>query len=610
MPLLDFSHIYPLPLHFFGYKNVPGVPLVVDQWLGTLARLAEREIEIRSAKRGLTNTYRIGANTATGYSYLYGAPGTPSAAAAARNNLSDTLKGSPMHAAAAIYAKLAPAHPDASAPAVTSSDPLTRLSLDDPAQFAMSWTTFDSVYQNALPQLPDWSTTLTDPAVAARQFWPTLACYGLPYNLLILKKLNAGDAPAFKARFGAGWTAAFDQSVAAGLLYAIDLSIFSTLQPQQADGFTRFTPATVTLLTQDAATKDLTPVAIWVAGYQGAGAQVYAPGTSSASAWLYALQAAKTSATVWGIWLGHVYHWHVVTAAMLMTMLNNVPQGSALRLLLEPQSNYVMAFDNVLFLLWEAIAPPTSITSVPQFLSLCDTFAAGRQYFDDDPLTTLQKLGLQESDFTVTTPWDKYPLVARQLSCWNATADYVNVFVDRSYASDAAVAADTGLQAWMAAAGKHDDGNVQGLPPMNTKDALRRVLTSLIFRIVMHGCSRLSPVANPGLTFIANFPPCLQDATIPAPDATFDTARLLQYLPKTGTLGLMMSFYNIFSFSAPYEPFIPLGGVDTQLFFPDGLTDPRNVALVAYRQAIIGLATELYGGDVPLVGQWPQNIET
>ena len=28
-------------------------------------------------------------------------------------------------------------------------------------------------------------------------------------------------------------------------------------------------------------------------------------------AWLYALQAAKTSITVWGIWLGHVYHWHI-----------------------------------------------------------------------------------------------------------------------------------------------------------------------------------------------------------------------------------------------------------------------------------------------------------
>ena len=47
-------------------------------------------------------------------------------------------------------------------------------------------------------------------------------------------------------------------------------------------------------------------------------------------AWLYALQAAKTSITVWGIWLGHVYHWHIVTAAMQMTMYNHLPAGHPL----------------------------------------------------------------------------------------------------------------------------------------------------------------------------------------------------------------------------------------------------------------------------------------
>jgi len=46
----------------------------------------------------------------------------------------------------------------------------------------------------------------------------------------------------------------------------------------------------------------------------------YSARSASPGAWLYALQAAKTSVTVYGIWLGHVYHWHLVTAAMQMTM--------------------------------------------------------------------------------------------------------------------------------------------------------------------------------------------------------------------------------------------------------------------------------------------------
>ena len=607
--MFNFSHILPLPLRIFGLKNIPGVPVVVDQWLETLARLAERDIQTKSAKNGLTNTYTIGGNTASGHAFLYG--GTPAnALATARDELAEALRESPMHAAASLYSKIAPHGENPAAAAALTADPLTQLSLDDPAQFAISWTTFQNIYQDAEPKLAEWAATLTDPAVAAKRFWPTIATYGLPYNLLILQKIDAGKAPAFKTRFQTAWTPAVDALVASGALYAIDLSIFTALKPQQAGGATRFTPATITLLRQDPTTKELTPIAVWVGGYQGAGAQVFAPGVATDSAWLYALQAAKTSATLYGIWLGHVYHWHIVTAAMQMTMFNHLAKDSALYQLLAPQSDYLMAFDNVLLLLWEFGAPPTSVTSSSQFLELCNTFAAGRTFFDDDPLATLQRLGLQESDFTVTTPWDKYPIVARFLAVWNATAAYVKTFVDTSYATDAAVAQDSALQAWMAAAAKPDDGNIQGLPPMITKDALNRVLTSLLYRVTMHGSSRLSPVANPGLTFVGNFPPCLQDATIPAPSQAFDTRRLLQYLPRTGTIGGMVTFYYIFGFSIPYESFVPLNGVETNLFFAGGLADARNQALVRYRKALVALMSDIYGEAAPQVTQWPLNIET
>ncbi len=606
--MFNFSHILPLPLHFFGLKDIPGVPVVVDQWLDTLVRLGERDIQTRSAKNGLTNLFTIGGQTASAHAFLYG--GTPSKARqAARDELAQALRDSPMHAAASLYARIAQTGTNPAADALTA-DPLTQLSLDDPAQFAMSWTTFENIYRDAQPLLADWSATLTDPAVAAKRFWPTIATYGLPYNLLILQKVSAAGVPTLQLRFQSAWTPALDALVASGALYAIDLSLFTSLKPQVAGGFTRFTPATVTLLSQDAATKELTPIAVWVAGYGGAGAQVFVPGAATDAAWLYALQAAKTSVTLYGIWLGHVYHWHIVTAAMQMTMFNSLAPDSALYQLVAPQSDYAMAFDNVLLLLWEFGAPPTSITSTAQFLDLCNTYAAGRTFFDDDPLVSLQKLGLQESDFTVATPWDRYPIVARLLEVWRATADYVGAFVDASYPTDAAVAQDAALQTWMAAAAKPDDGNIQGLPPMVTQDALRQVLTSLLYRVTMHGCSRLPPVANPGLTFVANFPPCLQDATIPAPSDNFDTQRLLQYLPKTGTIGGMVTFYYIFGFSIPYVSLVPLNGVETNLFFPGGLADPRNQALVSFRQAIVATMTGIYGEAAPQTTQWPLNIET
>jgi hypothetical protein len=53
----------------------------------------------------------------------------------------------------------------------------------------------------------------------------------------------------------------------------------------------------------------------------------------------------------------------------------------------------------------------------------------------------------------------------------------------------------------------------------------------------------------------------------------------------------MVRFYFTFSFSHPYEPLIPIGGLETDLFFSEGPGgsggpgDPRNRALVAFRRA-------------------------
>src|SRR6185295_19961112 len=140
------------------------------------------------------------------------------------------------------------------------------------------------------------------------------------------------------------------------------------LQPQQFAGFPRFTPSTVTVLVQDAATKALTPELIRVAGGGNQPKFFSRRGSTTPAAWVYALQAAKVSVTVYGIWLGHVYQWHIVTAAMLMTMFNNLSASNPARKLLEPHSSYVIPFDDVLLMGWNALVPPTSIASGWQFL--------------------------------------------------------------------------------------------------------------------------------------------------------------------------------------------------------------------------------------------------
>jgi hypothetical protein len=605
------SHIESLPLDInlpivghVGLDDIPAVPLVLDQWLGTLARLGARELQTLPAKHGLSNVYTLGGVTAPAHTFLYG-PAPENAAAKARDVLVAALHQNAPPTALGFARELFDANVPRVAPPV---HPLTALPLERPEQFALSWTTFQDIEQNARPLLPGWSATLADADAADAAFFPLIARYGLPFFLLILQKIAAAKIAEMRNEFAAVWTPAFDAAYAAGRLYAIDLRIFSTLKPQTVHGATRFTPATLTLLVQDPATKRVVPVAVAVAGHGGAGRQVYSRATATPSAWLYALQAAKTSVTVYGIWLGHVYHWHMVTAAMQMTMYNTVAATHPLYALLEPQSDYLMAFDNILLALWSHVAPPTSVSSGFQFLELMNTFAKGRNFFDDDPLATLARHGLTEADFSVAAPWDAYPLVGQMLKIWRATTAYVGAFVTATYADDAAVQNDATLQAWMAASATK--GNIRGLPNVATRAMLSRVLTSLVYRVTMHGCARLSPIANPGLSFVANFPPCLQSATIPPPTQTLTTAELLRFLPNTGSIGEMITFLDVFSFSVPYEPFVPIDGVEAQLFFPGGPADPRNAALIEFRRAIIALNTELSAPSQPQIHQWPLNIET
>jgi hypothetical protein len=577
--------------------------------MDTLHTLGERAKQRKQALEGLSKTFTIGGSTAPAYAFLWGGNAADTQALAALERLRGFLSRNPLAVLSGLVEKIQEQAEERVQTAL-GGDGLSSLPLDDPKQWAMGWTTYPDVYASGLPHLDEWAATVdvTQPQKATEAFFPTIARYSLPYNLLLPKKVRSADAGTWRDLFGAAWTPGLDAAANAGLLYVIDLRIYETLQPQQFAGFPRFTPSTVTVLVQDAASKALTPELIRVAGGSNQPKIFGRQGSTTPSAWVYALQAAKASVTVYGIWLGHVYQWHIVTAAMQMTMFEHLSPNNPVRKLLEPQSSYLISFDDALLLGWDwlAEAPPTSITTGWQFLELIDRYAETRQFFDDDPTTTLEQLGLSESDFTIQEPWDQYPIVGHLLAIWNATCRYVNTYVDQAYPTDQDVQSDQELQTWIVESGNEDDGNIRGLPAMDSKDALKRVLHSLVYRLTAHGTGRLYRSTNPALTFVANFPPCLQDATIPDPTASFDTQALLRFLPRTGTIGSMLHFYFIFFASPPYVPFVPLGGPETELFFDDAVS---NEALIELRRFIAGFI-ECFEPETPQIWQWPRNIET
>ena len=560
-----FDNVWHLPLNWFGLRDIPAVPIKLSGLLDTISKLNKRGEQTLPARAGLTNLYTIGGQTATAEQFLYG------------------------------------------------PQKLTALSLEEPEQFAMSWTNYEGVFARFADRIPDFAATLTDAAHATQRFWPLIADNGYGYNLLMLSKAGAANLARLRNLFTPVWSVDWDKLAERGGLFFIDLSIFVSTAPGKLSGFTRFTPATVTLLAQDPATKALTPFAVRVAGQNDGGVQHFVWGQgipedkqATPSAWIYALQAAKTSVTVYGIWLGHVYHWHLVTAAMQMAMFNTLPSDHPVYKLVAPQSDYLFQFDEFLLLVWNSIAPPTSYTTRSAILHLWNTFANGRNYFDDDPTTALQAQGIVAADFTKDKPWDLYPAAQGLLQIFSDTQAYADDFVNITYASDQEVGDDVHLQAWMKQAGDPYEANIRGLPKLDSRAALTRVLTSLIYRITAHGISRLMRTAYPAQLFVPIFPPCMQIATIPSPQSELTMGQLLACLPKAGTIASLLTFGTFFVFSTPYVPFIPKGGVNEDLFFPKG--DPRNKGLVTYREALIAFINAYAPGET--TGQWPRNIET
>ena len=325
------------------------------------------------------------------------------------------------------------------------------------------------------------------------------------------------------------------------------MSILESLEPFTArDGTVRFTPGTITLLTQDPQTKELAAAAILVSTPNAGPPRVYG---SNDAAWLWALQAAKTSITVWGIWLGHVYHLHIVTAAMQMTMYNHLPADHPLRPLLEPQSQSLIDFDFVLLTtLFQKISPPTPVSGPLALLTLARHGSPRTARSSTTTRTpSSRSAGSRPRTSRRSKDWDRYPLVGWLLEIWQITHEYVKAVVEVIYPTDSDVANDAELKAWMDASGDPLQGNIKGLPDVKTRDDLTKVLTSLLYRVNAHGGGTLTPSVHPALGFVANFPPCLQSADIPEPGTPVPD--LLARLPHTGTCGGMTTFFYTFVYS-------------------------------------------------------------
>ena len=562
-----------LPLRKWNFKNCPAIPFWADEYgdpdlnhvFGTLKELEVRGGEREFARQGLSTVYTIGGHTAPARDFLFDEKKTVSESV--KQAASHLLPTGPLPAP-----PVATATPDGGHAPETPGEPeLTHLPLEKAEQFAIGWTNFGKVWELSQNLLPSLAGSLTNEAKANETFWPALASFGLPFNLLILQKPPTGT------------------------VYEIDMrhvGKIETLTLLHTDGTTevRFAPGTRTVLQQNPTTKALTPVEVEILDKNGAALKY----RQKDAAWLYALQAAKTSIAVHGTWLGHVYPWHVVPAAMQMTMYNTLlPEEHRLLPLLLPQSETLIDFDFVLLMfLWGKITPPTPVDGYMPLLQLLDDYAGPRTFFGDDPRAMLKAQRISPPDFKVKQEWDAYPVAGFLIKIWDATEAFVTAVVNELYKTDGEVENDKVLEAWIAASTDVNRGNIKGLELPETRADVIKILTSLLFRVTAHGASSLVSSVNPALSFVATLPPCLQSDVIPKPGTPVSEKELMALLPHTGSIGAVINFFFTFAYTRPFVPFIPSGGVTADTYFPPQLAG-CNTALIGYRQQIHKIVDEL-----------------
>ena len=262
--------------------------------------------------------------------------------------------------------------------------------------------------------------------------------------------------------------------------------------------------------------------------------------------------------------------------------------------MLQPQSQSLIDFDFVLLQIpemFEHISPPTPVSGPMPLLALLDRYAAGRDFFDLDPLRELAKNRIDVKDFTTDKgkDWDMYPLAGHLIRIWTICQEFVKVVVDELYTTDPRWRPIPACRRGSTASKDSDKGNVR-LPDITTRPLLIELLTSLLYRVTAHGAGSLTSVVNPTLAFVSNFPPCLQSTEMPEPGSELSDAELLERMPYTGTMGTMSTFYFTFAYSEPYVPAIPKGGDNLDPYWPADPGTPSdqacNAALFEYRAEI------------------------
>ena len=351
--------------------------------------------------------------------------------------------------------------------------------------------------------------------------------------------LPVGDAHVARAlgREGVGVA----QALSEGRLYVADYAAFAGLRGGTTDGMAKYVWAPVALFVAHAG--GLAPVAIQVGGHAGGAESLVGPWEEAR--WMLArtvVQAVDESHQ--GV-ITHVGVCHMVIQRFILAARRQLAPWHPLMRLLAPHFENTLAVNQVAR---KSVLSPGGTQDrllaplLEDQLALLTRSVADVDLASLDPTIELSRRGVHETECLPV-----YPFRDDSLPIFHATRDFVAGYLSLYYASDADVAADPELAAFVAEIGAPDGGR---LPRMMAGVRVETVadVVDLAARIVFRATTfhaALNDASYDWVSFAPNMP-CAAFAPFPPAGTAIADDALIRMLPSVSlSWEVITATYNV-----------------------------------------------------------------
>lgn len=321
-------------------------------------------------------------------------------------------------------------------------------------------------------------------------------------------------------------------------LYLADYSVLDGVALGETDGLAKYLCAPLALFVVDPASRQLRPVAIQCGQRPGPDAPTMWPGEGWR--WRMAKTLVQIADANWHEGVAHLGRTHLVMEAVKLAMERQLAKAHPLHVLLSPHLETTLAINHSAKTSLIARGGTVDRCFAPKieaFGELVRTAIRTHPIDESTPARDLRARGLDNRDALPFHPYRDDALLV-----WDAIESFVGEYLALYYPIDDEVARDTELAAFATELCAEDGGRLVGVAVPKTIDALRALITRLIW-IAGPQHSAVNFAQYPFMGLVPNMSGASYRA-IPSADTPDDEAEYTQMLPpwRVATEGVTMIY--------------------------------------------------------------------